>query len=197
MCNIVEEANVGTEDENDNENDNTSHENDNDAASTDQMTTTGNGPSKGPQVDLGQSNGSPRTPLVYTKDGCGGQDEHPCLKVDPEGVDESGGYLEGGGGIVGDDDDIRVDPVIVYETDEEEFLDLVDHSPVVVTRKPDLISVKGPVKQKIPRNGIQWRQGGGILSMILPISSYGGPGWGLRGGDRPRRRTGRTRTTLT
>ena len=40
MCNIVEEANVGTENENDNENDNTSNENDNDQASPDQMTTT-------------------------------------------------------------------------------------------------------------------------------------------------------------
>ena len=41
-----------------------------------QLSTMSNGPSKGPPVTLGHSNRSPYTPLVYTKVGCGGQDEH-------------------------------------------------------------------------------------------------------------------------
>ena len=157
VCNIV----LDGPDENDNENDNENvkqSENDNEQASPGQTTTTGNGPSRGSQVTLGQSNGSPRTPLGYTKGGCGGQDEHPWLKVIPEGVDESGGGLEGGGG----EDDKRVDPVICYETDEDEFLDGVDPSPAVATCEPALLHRKGPRKNKntAKRDVVAPRRGG-------------------------------------
>ena len=86
----------------------------------DQTTTMSNRPSMVPLVTLGQSNWSPSVPLVYTKGGHGGQDEHPWLKRVPEGVDESGGGVVGQGGDHRDDDE---DVAIHYETDEDEFLD--------------------------------------------------------------------------
>jgi hypothetical protein len=157
VCNIVSEERYENDNENDNENDR-QPENDNEQASPDQTTTTSNGPSNGSQVTLGQSNGSPRTPLVYTKGGYGGQDEHPWLKVIHEGVDENGGGLEGGGG----EDDKRVDPIIYYETDEDEFLDINDHSPAVATREPALLLRKGTHKSKntAKRDVVALRRGG-------------------------------------
>jgi hypothetical protein len=76
--------------------------------------------------------------------GCGGQDEHPRLKVLHEGVDENGGSLEGGGY----DEDGREPPVIFYETDEDEFLDKEEHSTAVSSREPALIPRKGTHKRK-------------------------------------------------
>ena len=115
-----------------------------DTASPGQTTTTGNGPSKGPRVTLGQSNRSPCAPLVYTKGGDRGQDEHPWMKRVPKGVDESGGGLEGGGR---DGDDGGVAHVI-YETDEDEFQGGGDIGPVVETLYTAMIQENEPVKMK-------------------------------------------------
>ena len=71
VCNIV----LKGHDENDGENADENvklpenDENDDDQTCQGQTTTTSNGPSKGSQVTLGQSNGSPLIPLVYTKGG--------------------------------------------------------------------------------------------------------------------------------
>ena len=62
-----------------------------------QLNTTSNRPDRGPSVNLGQSNGSPCSSLVYTKGRDGGQDEHPWMKGVPERVDESGVKLVNGG----------------------------------------------------------------------------------------------------
>jgi hypothetical protein len=61
-----------------------------------------------------------------------------------EGVDENGGSLEGGW----NDEDRREPPVIFYETDEDEFMDKVDHSPAVSSREPALLPRKGTHKNK-------------------------------------------------
>jgi hypothetical protein len=65
---------------------------------SDQLNTTAsNRPARGPPVNLGQSNGSPCSSLVYTKGRDGGQDEHPWMKGVPERVDESSVKLVTGG----------------------------------------------------------------------------------------------------
>ena len=74
LCNTIFEdqsENDNKDNENDNEFDSRT-ENDNENVSPRQTPITNNGPSNVPQVTLGQSNGSPHTPLVYTKGGCGG-----------------------------------------------------------------------------------------------------------------------------
>ena len=161
LCNTIFEdqsENDNKDNENDNEFDSRT-ENDNENVSPRQTPITNNGPSNVPQVTLGQSNGSPHTPLVYTKGGCGGRDEHPWLKVVHEGVDENDGGLVGGRGV----DDKRVDPVIYYETDEDEFLDAQDHSPAVATtREPALVPVREPHRRKntAKRDVVAPRRGG-------------------------------------
>ena len=142
LCNIVQ-----PQDENDNDS-KKNHENDNEDLSTspDLATTTGNRLLVEPKVTLGQSNWSPCTPLVYTKGGYLGQDEHPWLKWVPEGVDESGGGQEEGGKT--GQDDLSVAPNVMYETDEEEFLESVDTSPKLVTLGPATKQRKVPDKKK-------------------------------------------------
>ena len=46
------------------------------------------------------------------------------------------------------DDDKRMDPIITYETDENEFLDAKDHSPAVATCGPALVLRRAPCKKK-------------------------------------------------
>ena len=65
------------------------------------------------------------------------------LKGVPEGVDESGGGLVGEGVDLREDDK-GVDPVLAYETDEDEFLDNLDSSPAVATDGPDTRLSGGP-----------------------------------------------------
>ena len=126
-----------------------------DPASPGQTTTTGNGPSKGPRVTLGQSNRSPCAPLVYTKGGDRGQDEHPWMKRVPEGVDESGGGLVGGGrdgddaGVAQDvDDDDGGVAHVIYETDEDEFQGGEDIGPAVETLYTAMKQENEPVEKK-------------------------------------------------
>ena len=156
---------VEYDNENDNENDNVRDalpENDNEIVSPSQATFMNNRPSNVPQVTLGQSNGSPHTPLVYTKGGCEGQDEHPRLKVVHEGVDESEGGLVGERGEDSIEDDKSMNPIITYETDEDEFLDAKDHSPAVATCRQAPILRKAPCEKKntAKRNLTAPRRGG-------------------------------------
>ena len=60
------------------------------------------------------------------------------------------------------EDDKRVDPIIYYETDEDEFLDINDHSPAVATREPALLLRKGTHKSKntAKRDVVAPRRGG-------------------------------------
>ena len=144
--------------ENDCENDNAcvtrtenDNENDNEHVNPGQATIMNNGPSNVPLVTLGQSNGSPHTPLVYTKGGCEGADEHPWLKVVHGGVDESDGGLVGEGGMdMIDEEDLRMTPklIIIYETDEDEFLDAKDQNSAVATCGQALISTTAPCEKK-------------------------------------------------
>ena len=69
------------------------------ASQNDQLTTASNRPAREPLVNLGQSNRSPCSTLVYTKGRDGGQDEHPWMKGVPERVDESGVKLVNGGAM--------------------------------------------------------------------------------------------------
>ena len=137
-----------TQDENDNDN-KKEDENDNEDKSTspDLATTTGNRLLVEPRVTLGQSNRSPCAPLVYTKGGHWGLDEHPWLKRVPEGVDESGGGHDEGG-RTSHADDKGVAPSVIYETDEEEFQESVDTSPEVQTLCPATIQKNVPAKKK-------------------------------------------------
>ena len=73
---MLEDLTVTENDNKDNENDNEHDgqpENDNENVSPSQTSIMNNGPSNVTQVTLGQSYGSPHTPLVYTKGGCGGR----------------------------------------------------------------------------------------------------------------------------
>ena len=56
--------------------------------------------------------------------------------------------LEGEGGDLKDDDDKGVDPIIIYETDEEEFLDKRDSSQAEATDGPDTEQRGGPEKSR-------------------------------------------------
>ena len=81
------------------------------------------------------------------------------------------------GGGEDDDDDKGVDPGPTYETDEEEFLDNMDRSPVVATFGPDTRLSREPLKAKnIAKRQISAR-GWTSLGMTWHTLTFGGQEW--------------------